>query len=381
MVICQGCGQSFAMPAGYTRNKIQCPGCGVICAVPADAARGEPAPSARAKQVSVDEEAAARMLDDPAPVPLFDDEPAPPPKAAPPTKSKPVDERVNCRRCGRLIARQRECPSCDVEVEEPLSAEPSAPRTTSATPLSFSMDDVEPMAMALEDEEDEAPYLLADKDIPLCPKCRKPMTIGAVLCTSCGFDTKTCKKSKRSYEPIARSWETNQTMQQRLLWFGVAQGVHWTLAIFTLLAGFSAWPFVVAWPLMAGMLVFILGTYERVEIVRDARGRAEVISSWRFAFFPVAPKKTEVIGFEGVTTGQGNEAGVFEWMIFVTLLCAGVVPALVWWYQVIHKPDFHVALAAHHGHAEVYVYRGKSEEQMREIGQVLANAGGLQMAT
>ncbi len=380
MVICQGCGQSFALPAGYSRNKIQCPGCGVICAVPADAARGEAAPSARARKAPADEDIVARMLeDDPAPQPLFDDEPAPLParkaSAGPKAKSKPVDDRVHCRRCGRLVVRQRECPSCD-EVEETPSDELRAERTKSSAPLSLSLEDAEPLDMV---EEEESPYLLADKDIPLCRKCRKPMEIGAVLCTACGFDTKKRKKAKRTYEPIARSWETNLTMKQRLMWLGIAQGVHWSLAIVGMLGGISAWPFFVAWPLLTGMLVFILGTYECVQIVRDERGRAEVISTWRFAFYLLAPKTTEVIGFEGVTMGQSNEAGVVEWMICGSLLCVAVIPALVWWYNVIYKPDFHVALAVNHGHAEVYVYRGKSEEQMHEIGRVLVDAGGVRM--
>ena len=51
----------------------------------------------------------------------------------------------------------------------------------------------------------------------------------------------------------------------------------------------------------------------------------------------------------------------------------------MWWYVVINKPNFHVALAVDHGHAEVYVYRGKSEEQMHEIGRVLVDASGLRM--
>jgi len=264
----------------------------------------------------------------------------------------------------------------DLEVEE----QPVAERTHVAAPPSLSLDDV-PLSLAEEDDEDESPYLLADKDIPLSPKCRKPMTIGAVLCTACGFDTKTRKKAKRTYDPIARVWETNYTIQQRLMWFGVAQGIQLTLALFTLLGGGSAWPFVFTWPLLTGMLAFILGTFERVEIVRDARGWCEVTSAWRFAFWPLAPKKTEIRGFEGVTTGQDHEVGVIEWMICASLLCVAVIPAIVWWYVVIHKPNFHVALSAHHGHPEVFVYRGKSEEQMREIGQVLVNASGLQMLT
>ena len=82
------------------------------------------------------------------------------------------------------------------------------------------------------DEDDDSPYLLADKDVPPCPECRKAMTPGAVVCTGCGFDTRKRKKAKRSYEPLAGSWETGLTLQQRLVWLAAAQGVHWTLGLF-----------------------------------------------------------------------------------------------------------------------------------------------------
>src|SRR5262245_1973926 len=139
MVICQGCGGGFDLPEGYTRNKAQCPSCGVICPVPAGAER-QPAGAARrsaqraARQEpladpvrSADpsapepamEDPAAAMLHEPEPpgVPLFDDEPPPTPPPQPKAKKKPQEMLVPCRRCGRKVRRQRECPSCDGAVE------------------------------------------------------------------------------------------------------------------------------------------------------------------------------------------------------------------------------------------------------------------------
>ena len=138
-------------------------------------------------------------------------------------------------------------------------------------------------------------------------------------------------------------------------------------------------PFVVAWPLLTGLLLFVLGTYERIAIVRDARGRVEISKVWRFGFVKLQPTVEAVRGFEGVVTSQNQDTGPLEWFVFLVLICSGGVPALIWWYCVIHKPTFHVALAQDHGRAEFFVYRGKSERQMEEIRDLLTNAAGLRL--
>jgi hypothetical protein len=55
-----------------------------------------------------------------------------------------------------------------------------------------------------------------------------------------------------------------------------------------------------------------------------------------------------------------------------------LVPGFIWWYVAIYKVYFHVALAQDHGHSEVYVYRGRSQEQMNEIADAPCSASGLQ---
>ena len=399
-VICHGCGQPIPVADDYRRNKIQCPGCGVICPVPEDAPRrgsgAAPAPRqpARAAPPSLEDEAADWLTDSPSPPPVAEAEPLrprPEPASAVVSESPttpapgPPETRFTCRRCGNPVRRQRECPVCGIESDAPLSpdpdqapppAPPPAP-VVGLAPGSLELDEEEPaMLQPAEDEDEPSPYLLADKDLPRCPRCRKDMPQGAVLCASCGFNLRTRKKAKRSYEPIARYWETNLSLQTRLICLAAYQGVHLLLTIGAGLGG-HATPFLASWVPFTIMLAFVLGTYDSINLVRDTRGRVTLTKRWRVCFIPLAPQVTEVRGFEGVVTGQWNDSGVFEWVVFLCLLFLWIVPAFVWWYLAIHGNSYHLALAADHGHAEVYVYRGRSEEQMRDILKARCDATGL----
>jgi len=76
----------------------------------------------------------------------------------------------------------------------------------------------------------------------------------------------------------------------------------------------------------------------------------------------------------GVANGARSHSGFWEWLIFFNLLGSGIVPAVIYYYCVIHRTEFTVALTDEHGYPEVYVYRGWSEEQMHEVQQTLRDA-------
>jgi hypothetical protein len=50
---------------------------------------------------------------------------------------------------------------------------------------------------------------------------------------------------------------------------------------------------------------------------------------------------------------------------------------VVWWYLAIYRDVFFVALTRDHGFPATSVYRGGSEEQMRDIADALSAATGL----
>src|SRR5262249_46378051 len=191
-----------------------------------------------------------------------------------PVAPKPKGLGLTSRRCGRPILRQRECPYCDVGTsddplpEEPETApEPTFPRQEAAVPvatippLSLELDEPAFVPRQQEEEDDEPdPYETADKDKPRWPKCRKEVEFGAVLCASCGFNLRTRKKAKRRYSPIARQWETDMTLTNRLTWLGGFWAVH-------LLVTLAAWAqgnlvsAIIAWFPLTFIVAFVLGTY------------------------------------------------------------------------------------------------------------------------
>ncbi len=356
-VICQGCGQSFPVPAGYARNKIQCPGCGVICPVPAGAERAAPAAAGRGR---APRPAAPATPFDEAPVEADIEGPAPAPAPAPVLL-------MPCRRCGRMIRRLGEC-DCTRGLDDPIPEEPGR------EPPSLSLDDA-PARPAAE-EEDEGGYDLSEPIGPSCPECRREMVRGTVVCVGCGFNVKTRKKLKRTFTPINRVWDADRSLANRLLWLAAAQGFHFFLgAILYSLAG--TWmPAIITWPLLTVMLCFLLGTYSRIELVRDERGRVTITKRWRTLFIPMKPEVIDVRGYEGVVSGPWKDIGFLEWFVLISLLPWGIIPGAVWYYYAMHLPHYSVALSENHGQTSEYIYRGRSQEQMNEIADAVADACG-----
>ena len=136
-----------------------------------------------------------------------------------------------------------------------------------------------------------------------------------------------------------------------------------------------------SWVVQAGLLSFLLGTFQRVEITREGRGRVVVTQTWRYCFIPTSPRVTPVRNFGSVSSGIWHEPGFWEWLIFLLLLLPGIVPALIWWYFVIRQFGYFVALTRDHGYATVYVYRGRSEKQRSDIASTLSQAAELPLDT
>ena len=378
-IICEGCGQPVPIPDGYRRNKIQCPSCGVIVPIPeavrreastAEPSRPAPAPppppadqEPEAIEWSPDEEKPRRPPRRTPRIEPVDD--APDDGRPPPRKAPVVEMRFPCRRCGTLVRRQGECPSCHPEKFP-------AP----AFPINLSLDEPD------EEEEDGSPYEVEGADEVKCPKCTKMLPPGSVLCVRCGFHLKKRKKVLKTYQPMDRVWETNYSLPTRIVLFVVSQVLSGALGLTgVLVADADPWVFACSSLLFAVMMAFLLGTFDRIRLTRDTRGRAELIKTWRIAFFALQPQRTVVRGFEGILSGRNQDSSFWEWLIFLFLFISGIVPALLWWYYVIHKDRFHVALARDHGYPEVLVYKGWSEMQMKEIAFTLRDASGLRFET
>jgi hypothetical protein len=373
-VICEGCGRPVPIPEGYQRNKIQC-NCGVICAVPESArqeaaapAPARPAPAGRTKPAA--EEDAERWL--------LEDDPQPARPSKPPARREPklikqsdaakkpavAETRFKCRRCGRLVRRQGECPSCDADT------------TTTTAPEPIWWPSVDAPAEA--DEEDSSPYGVEGADDVQCPECCMMLPPGSVLCVRCGYHLTKRKKVAKTYQPIDRMWDTNGSRQGRLTAFWCVEAATLALGLTgVFVAGADLGIFIGSFLGLTVMLGFVLGTFDRIQLTRDARGRVRLTKTWHICFFARQPQTTEVRGYEGIASGRYRDLGQWDWLIFFFLFLSGVIPGLIWWYFAIHKVNFHASLTRDHGYPAYVVYSGWDEMQMKEIAYTLRDATGL----
>jgi hypothetical protein len=364
LIVCQGCGQRVPIPEGYRRNKIQC-ACGVICAVPKSAHQEGDVPAARALPAT--EAQSERLL-------LEEDTPAsPPPTRSPGPVGRPqpaakpaADMRFPCRRCGRLVRRQGECPDCDA-AELPATAQGSVPWPSVDEP-----DDED------EDYEDGSPYAVEGGDEVLCPECGYVLPPASVLCVRCGYHLKKRRKIAKTYQPMVCEWETNASCQTRLIVFSVSEVAALGLGLTGVsLGALDLGAFLASFLLLTAVLAFLLGTFARIELTRDRRGRVRLTQTWRACFFARQPQTIEVRGFEGISSGAQHDVGYMHYLLGFLLLIPGVLPGVLWWYFTIYKVTFSVWLTRDHGSPAYLVYSGWEEAQMKEIAAVLRDATGL----
>jgi hypothetical protein len=312
---CQICGERLQVPKDSDGSPIRCPWCGVM--------HDEPAP-ARQKA------AAARQ------------------KAT--TGKRP--------RLNENIVAEEKTP-------------PAPPERRKGAPLP------EEVYESSHDEDDGLPYGVAGGPRRRCPECDRPMEPDASLCTRCGYNVATGKKPpKRTYEPIERTWDGVLPRAGRVGLFAAGQGLAVCGLIGAIMGG-QALTFLFSWVVFTGMTAFLLGTWLRVELSRDSRGKVRLARTWYIFFFAQPPEEVSTHEHQEIVAVVSREAGLPEWFMFFILLIMGVVPGLLWWYFAIHRGTSHVSVCEDHGFTSVDLYRGFSEAVMSDIADALHKATGI----
>jgi len=331
-IICPKCGQALQVDDGDTRREIECLWCGTPCPVPA---RAKLAPKA-VPAVPLTE--AVKTAPQPAPKPVKE-----------PTPSSKWYEQAPYGFKDNLPA-----PTPVVPPPEPPPIIPKRP------PASFSDDD----------DDDGQPYDVDGRDKP-CPGCGRHIPVEAVLCTSCGYDQKTGKKVAKTFEPVQRTWEAGWSFERRRTVFIIGQAVTLSLGIIGSISLGEYFLFFLPWLLFTLMTVYLLGTWDRIDLTRNKKGKVVLKQTWRF-FFLAQPTKTIPLGdYEGISFGKWRDADFWDWMIALFGLLMGIGPGVLWWYFFIHKETFYVALTKDHGHPELFLYRGWKEEYMKDMADTV----------
>jgi hypothetical protein len=341
-VICHGCGQRLDVPAGYQRRKMRCPHCGVICELPEPGKAAGPAPRPARRPAAPDLEAAAEeiLLRPPAAGEGPDAEPEDRRRRSPPAGIKPAAERTGMR-----PARPGAAPPPPVEGE------------------------------GLEGEDGYG--VVGGLEEPKCSGCGKPLAPNVVVCAACGFNRQTGKKPPKVYEPLECRFEAGWPLQTRVLIFIAFEALVLPLGLACALMIDEVPGFVFCWLLGTAMAAFLLGTFDRVDLARNKRGRVTLTKTWRVCFVPRPTESIRVSEYEGIVSGQTRDVEFWDWLILFVLLPVGVVPAILWYCYAINRNSFQVALAKDHGYPDVILYRGWSEDHMRHVARTLSEATGM----
>jgi DNA-directed RNA polymerase subunit RPC12/RpoP len=365
-VLCAGCGGTVEVPDNFSRARIRCPECGVMCPVPVG---GKPVPPATPAARNVNE---ARKGNE-----------------ARNVKAAAVPRCVTCGQPLPAGGASDRCPECEaaaafMEAPPPrrrrsdIPIDPDADREPTPEPSPVPAR-VPAAGAALEDEEDGRPYELGPgQEDRLCPNCDRVLRDeDRVVCPACDFDLVRKRPAVRVYPAVERSWVSGLPVAVRWWLLAGVEAVMFGSAVSGSLA-LGDWSTLVPVAFFCTpFVVFLLGTYFRVDLSRNTKGRVRLVKRW-YVFFLAWPERKLGLGdYEGVAAGVVNEGKFWEWVMLLAFLPAGLIPAVLWWYFAIHKDIYFASLTRDHGYPDEPVYRGWSEARMREAEALLRDVAGL----
>src|SRR5262249_50512904 len=248
-VYCRGCGQRLEIPDGFAKAKLRCVECGVYTELPPDLreqlASAPPAAKSAAAPVAAPSAASASAEDENGDeVEAYGFIPEKPPaetaRTAPPPDAKPEPPEI---------------PERELLVQGT-------------------------------DEDDLNPYTVhGDAPTRMCPECDRRSDARAKACVHCGYHFETGAKTKREFEPIRRELENGWALNKRLPAFMAMQGVNFLLLILSMVNGYAFCAALFGIIIMVALQAFLVGTFEKLTLARDVKGKVKITRIWRYALF------------------------------------------------------------------------------------------------
>ena len=225
--------------------------------------------------------------------------------------------------------------------------------------------------------EDSLPYGITGSTDILCPQCEKALPEEAVLCVHCGFDFQTGEQLKRVHKPLKMEWVEGMSSTNRKL-----VGILWAGAILvTLLAlyqfGEISLVACLIWVFFAiPQIALLVGSFGELKLTRNKKGQIRLTRVFRLGFYPLGENHFQPEGHDGIKCAIRNSTGIFEWAIMAILMIPTLIPGIVFYILVMHKPYVLVAMTRHSGRQESLLFRTRNEEQGREIAHTLEKLTG-----
>jgi hypothetical protein len=270
------------------------------------------------------------------------------------------------------------CPSCARPLGYPLPI--LCPGCGSFTDRPPDVAPPEPGAVTLIEgttDDDGKPYTVkGGKPIPRCPECDARLAADDTpACDRCGWNRAAGRKLPKSVPPIARTWEAGWSLQMRLIAFAVCQALNVATAAFIYSVDGRAVTSTGGFLVMVVCQAFVIGTFDRLDMTRTAKGKVTLTQQWRIAFWPLEPKTLRWRDCEEIRVLHA-ETGMLEWIMFFGLLST-IIPALLWYWYVIRPGHVKVALCQTLGDPVMPLYLGTNTDHAEEIAREVSAATGL----
>lgn len=366
-VPCPACARAVAVTEDQ-RDTIRCPECDLVFDVP---------PAARQKML-------AELSTDAPVVPSDAISAGAAPHAVSPHRlgcASSGDTVVVCPHCREPLwsgmkpdRRPTHCPQCGNVVPVAVPKKKAKAKLRSDQ-IKIPGTPIEPQPVEHADNDDDDASYRVIGTLRRCPNCQRSMADEGVLCVACGYNIETGTQAVREFQSVLRSWDGALSYRSRLMLMGAGQilGLLGLVGSFfgdVLLAG------VVSWIGYNALLVYLLGTFDRIDISRTRRGLVTVTKMWRVCF--VRRPRTFIVlqHYAGVTTGMRNDVDGWDILVLGAMLAMGIVPGILWWYCAFHRETYYVGLTQAHGAIGIELYRGWNETQTKEIAKVIRDVAG-----
>jgi hypothetical protein len=297
-------------------------------------------------------------------------EPEQEPKAAAPSV-------WTCAHCGEWQLRQPRgkkacCPVCKTPI--PPKAKPQGAAITTKLVKQSGPRAAVPQTDWSDNPDDSKPYKVDAAEQPSCPGCGKSMEPQAIVCLNCGLDLREGVKAKTTYDPIVRRWDAGLARHFRFLGFATWQ----CFAVPPMLWGAAheghAFYVIGGWLWLSLMAAFLFGTYDRIDLNRNARGKVRLVKTWYFCFIPREPVTVDPGQYEGILVGQVHELGFTDYVVLIAGIGFFLIPGIIWYFAIMQRDTWYVALTKDHGHPDLWLYRGWSQSRAKEIAATLRTA-------
>lgn len=346
-ITCRNCGAKFPVPAGFSRPKIRCSECGYYTEVPEEA-RAE----------------ADQPVEKDSTIPMAGME-------ATSTGAATQDRRREKSRASASAQSRSDSQSPPISPKERFDPRDRRPDFEGLDPAGLPL-------VAGTQEDDDGPYTVPGTGTKRCPHCNGELPHSAKMCVLCGRDLVSGKKkAPRKYQAMDRDWHEGWDPKLRLKVFGGAVVLDLILVIFANRVAFSFDSMAFALFVQIALQAFILGTYDRLLLVRNSKGKTKLTRVRMIGFIPMKPEPLAWQESDSVGIIATHSVGVFTWMVCLYLLTLMIVPGVVFYWMVIHPERFEVVACDVHGSTDEILFRTTGYENAQEVMHTIADATGL----